>query len=74
MVLTLYLACVLQVLKKARLLSKAQLDHAVCERSILCALRHPFIVRLRSAFVGPHSLYLVTDYYGAGSLFIHLRR
>jgi serine/threonine protein kinase len=40
----------------------------------LCALRHPFIVRLRFAFASPHSLYLVTDYYGAGSLFVHLRR
>lgn len=62
------------MLKKSTIVTKGQVAHTLSERSILCEIRHPFIVRLRFAFQNEHSLYLVTDYYSAGSLFYHLRK
>jgi serine/threonine protein kinase len=39
-----------QVLKKTVIRQKGQVEHTMSERSILCEVRHPFIVRLRFAF------------------------
>jgi serine/threonine protein kinase len=39
-----------QVLKKSVIKEKGQVEHTMSERSILCEVRHPFIVRLRFAF------------------------
>jgi serine/threonine protein kinase len=64
----------MKVLKKAVIAAKGQVEHTKSERSILCEIRHPFIVRLRFAFQSEDKLYLVTDYYNGGSLFYHLRK
>jgi serine/threonine protein kinase len=64
----------LQVLKKSVVAAKGQIEHTKSERSILCEIRHPFIVRLRFAFQSAEKLYIVTDYYNSGTLFYHLRK
>lgn len=64
----------MKVLKKSVVAAKGQIEHTKSERSILCEIRHPFIVRLRFAFQSDDKLYLVTDYYNGGSLFYHLRK
>ncbi len=64
----------MKVLKKSVVEAKGQIEHTKSERSILCEIRHPFIVRLRFAFQSDDKLYLVTDYYNGGSLFYHLRK
>lgn len=64
----------MKVLKKSVIAAKGQTEHTRSERSILCEIRHPFIVRLRYAFQSDAKLYLVTDYYNGGSLFYHLRK
>lgn len=64
----------MKVLKKSVISAKGQIEHTKSERSILCEIRHPFIVRLRFAFQSDDKLYLVTDYYNGGSLFYHLRK
>lgn len=64
----------MKVLKKSVIAAKGQIEHTKSERSILCEIRHPFIVRLRFAFQSDDKLYLVTDYYNGGSLFYHLRK
>ena len=64
----------MKVLKKSVISAKGQVEHTKSERSILCEIRHPYIVRLRFAFQSDDKLYLVTDYYNGGSLFYHLRK
>jgi serum/glucocorticoid-regulated kinase 2 len=64
----------MKVLKKSVIAAKGQVEHTKSERSILCEIRHPYIVRLRFAFQSDDKLYLVTDYYNGGSLFYHLRK
>lgn len=64
----------MKVLNKDTIVKKGQIQHTMSERSILCEIRHPFIVRLRFAFQNETSLYLVTDFYTGGSLFYHLRK
>mmetsp|Transcript_21884 Transcript_21884/g.31883 ORF Transcript_21884/g.31883 Transcript_21884/m.31883 type:complete len:736 (+) Transcript_21884:44-2251(+) len=64
----------MKVLKKSVISAKGQIEHTKSERSILCEIKHPYIVRLRFAFQSEDKLYLVTDYYNGGSLFYHLRK
>lgn len=64
----------MKVLKKSVIAAKGQIEHTKSERSILCEIKHPYIVRLRFAFQSDDKLYLVTDYYNGGSLFYHLRK
>ena len=64
----------MKVLKKSVIAAKGQTEHTRSERSILCEIRHPYIVRLRYAFQSDEKLYLVTDYYNGGSLYYHLRK
>ena len=64
----------MKVLKKSVVAAKGQTEHTRSERSILCEIRHPYIVQLRYAFQSEEKLYLVTDYYNGGSLFYHLRK
>jgi hypothetical protein len=64
----------MKVLKKSVVAAKGQIENTKSERSILCEIRHPYIVRLRFAFQSEDKLYLVTDYYNGGSLFYHLRK
>lgn len=63
----------MKVLKKSVIAAKGQIEHTKSEKAILCEIRHPFIVRLRFSFQSDDKLYLVTDYYNGGTLFMHLR-
>ena len=63
----------MKVLKKSVIAAKGQIEHTKSEQAILCEIRHPYIVRLRFSFQSEDKLYLVTDYYNAGTLFMHLR-
>jgi len=64
----------MKVLKKSMIAAKGQVEHTKAERSILCEIRHPFVVCLQYAFQSEEKLYLITDYYSGGSLFYHLRK
>ncbi|CAM9547943.1 unnamed protein product, partial [Heterosigma akashiwo] len=64
----------MKVLRKSLIAEKGQIEHTKIEFRIFCAIRHPFICRLRYAFQNDEKLYLVTDYYCGGSLFYHLRK
>lgn len=64
----------MKVLKKRDIAEKGQIEHTKSERSILCEIRHPFIVRLRFAFQSQDKLYLITDYYNGGSLYYHMKK
>jgi len=64
----------MKVLKKSVVADKGQIEHTKSEQSILCEIRHPYIVRLRFSFQSEDKLYLVTDYYIGGTLFYHLKK
>lgn len=58
----------MKVMEKQAIL-KAGLAHAVqIEREVLRVVRHSFLVQLRYAFQTPRKIYLLTDFYAAGSL------
>lgn len=63
----------MKVLHKSVIAAKGQIEHTKSEQAILCEIRHPYIVRLRFSFQNETKLYLVTDYYNGGTLFMHLR-
>lgn len=63
----------MKVLKKSVIAAKGQIEHTKSEQAILCEIRHPYIVRLRFSFQSEDKLYLVTDYYNGGTLFMHLK-
>jgi serine/threonine protein kinase len=57
----------MKVLKKASIVVHGKdKEHALNERSILEAIRHPFIVRLHYAFQTPAKLYLLLTYASGG--------
>lgn len=64
----------MKVLAKRDVLARNQMRHALTERNLLEAVRHPFIVRLHFAFQSPSSLHLVMELQSGGELFFHLRR
>jgi len=67
-------AFAMKILNKHGIARRGQIEHAKIEFRIFCAIRHPFICRLRYAFQNEETLFLVTDYYCGGSLFYHLRK
>ncbi|XP_069835689.1 ribosomal protein S6 kinase beta-2 [Dendropsophus ebraccatus] len=65
----------MKVLQKARLICHAKdTEHATAERSVLEAVRHPFIVDLMYAFQTHGKLYLILECLSGGELFLHLER
>ena len=63
----------MKVLRKARVVrSKKGARYLKTERTILEAVRHPFIVQLRYAFQTDGKLYLIMDYLNGGELFYHM--
>jgi serum/glucocorticoid-regulated kinase 2 len=63
----------MKILLKSKLTEEGQMENTMTERDILHSIKHPYIVRLRFAFQNDTKLYLVTDYYSGGTLFVHLR-
>eukprot|EP00127_Corallochytrium_limacisporum_P005290 Clim_evm21s202 gene=Clim_evmTU21s202 len=65
----------MKVLKKATLVRKRKdTEHTKAERSVLQAVRHPFIVNLSYAFQTQGKLYLLLDYLNGGELFMQLEK
>ncbi|XP_075919476.1 ribosomal protein S6 kinase beta-1 isoform X3 [Petromyzon marinus] len=65
----------MKVLKKAAIVCNAKdTAHTKAERSILEAIRHPFIVELAYAFQTGGKLYLILEYLSGGELFMQLER
>ncbi|KAL5036635.1 hypothetical protein RTP6_004182 [Batrachochytrium dendrobatidis] len=63
----------MKVLRKASIvLHGKETEHTQNERSILEAVRHPFIVKLLYAFQTPEKLYLILSYASGGELFTYL--
>jgi serine/threonine protein kinase len=53
---------------------KGQKEQTKFKHTILCGIRHPYIVQLRFAFQSEDKLYLVTDYYNGRNLFYYLKK
>ncbi|KAI8926829.1 kinase-like domain-containing protein [Entophlyctis helioformis] len=65
----------MKVLRKASIvLHGKETEHTQNERSILEAIRHPFIVKLNYAFQTPQKLYLILSYASGGELFTYLAK
>lgn len=52
----------MKILKKTELRRRRQVERTQTERTILAAVRHPFIVCLHYAFQNPQKLYMVMDF------------
>ena len=63
----------MKVLKKAELSEAKQRLHTLTERNILATVKHPNVVRLKSAFQTKQRLYLVLEYCPGGELFFNLQ-
>lgn len=64
----------LKCLKKAALIKMKQIDHISSEKSILCALNHPFIVNMYTSFHNERYVYMLLEYIVGGEFFTHLRK
>jgi len=62
----------MKILRKTNVIAGSQVEHTLAERAILLEVKQPYIVHLRFAFQNSEKLYLLTDYYNGGSLFMHL--
>jgi len=62
----------MKILRKTNVIASSQVEHTLAERAILLEVKQPYIVHLRFAFQNKDKLYLLTDYYNGGSLFMHL--
>jgi len=64
----------MKTLKKTEVVRLKQVEHINSEKSILTAIKHPFIVNLYRSFQDEKYLYMVMEYVIGGELFSHLRR
>ncbi|KAJ3359685.1 Ribosomal protein S6 kinase beta-1, partial [Kappamyces sp. JEL0680] len=65
----------MKVLKKATIVVHTKdAEYTMNERSILEAIKHPFIVKLFYAFQSPSKLYLILSYASGGELFTYLNK
>jgi len=64
----------IKCLKKSEILRMKQVEHILCEASILSAVKHPFIVNLLKTFQDERRLYIVLEYVVGGEVFSHLRK
>lgn len=64
----------MKILKKEFIKQKQQIDHTKAERIILEKIKHPFIIKLSSAFQNDESLYMLTEFMAGGELFYHLHK
>ena len=64
----------LKMLKKSEVIRLKQVEHVKCEKEILLAIEHPFIVTLVAAFQDERRLYMLMEYVNGGELFSYLRK
>lgn len=64
----------MKILEKAKIVKLKQVEHTVTEKKILCAVNHPFLVKLDYWFKDNVYLYMVLTYVPGGEMFTHLRR
>ena len=64
----------MKVMRKADVVRRHQVRHALTERELLQFIHHPFIVPLHFAFQSETHLYLVLALQSGGELFFHLKR
>lgn len=64
----------MKILKKTELRRRRQIERTQTERTILAAVRHPFIVCLHYAFQNPQKLYMVMDFVQGGDFFTLMRK
>ncbi|EWC47202.1 hypothetical protein DRE_03321 [Drechslerella stenobrocha 248] len=64
----------LKTIRKAHIISRAEVTHTLAERTVLAQIDNPFIVPLKFSFQSPEKLYLVLAFVNGGELFHHLQR
>ena len=64
----------MKILKKSELVRRRQVERTQTERTILAAVRHPFIVCLHYAFQNRLKLYMVMDFVQGGDFFTLMRK
>jgi serine/threonine protein kinase len=64
----------MKILKKSELQRRRQVERTKTERTILAAIRHPFIVQLHYAFQNNQKLYMVMDFVQGGDFFTLMRK
>lgn len=57
---------------KTKIIDKKSINSVMNERSLLCKLKHPFLVNMSYAFQDRENLYLVMDYVNGGDLRYHI--
>lgn len=64
----------LKRLRKIDVIRLKQVDHIQNERSLLCRLNHPFLIRMYTALQDTRHLYMLMELAPGGELFHYLRR
>lgn len=64
----------MKILKKSELRRRRQIERTQTERTILAAVKHPFIVCLHYAFQNSQKLYMVMDFVQGGDFFTVMRK
>lgn len=64
----------MKILKKSELRRRRQVERTKTERTILAAVKHPFVVQLYFAFQSPAKLYMVMDFVQGGDFFTLMRK
>ncbi|KAJ1332737.1 hypothetical protein BSLG_008366 [Batrachochytrium salamandrivorans] len=64
----------MKTLRKIEVVRLKQVEHIVSEKTILSAIRFPFIVNLLCTFQDERNVYMLEEYVVGGELFSHLRR
>ena len=63
-----------KVLKKQQVVKMKQVEHTNDERTMLCRVKHPFLITLWGTFQDSKNLYMVMDFIEGGELFSLLRK
>lgn len=63
-----------KTIRKAKIISRAEVTHTLAERSVLAQINNPFIVPLKFSFQSPEKLYFVLAFVNGGELFYHLTK
>lgn len=63
----------LKILKKAEILRLKQVDHVMCELTILRQISQPFVVNMHGYTQDNRYLYIILEYVPGGELFTYLR-
>ena len=64
----------LKTIRKAKIISRAEVTHTLAERSVLAQINNPFIVPLKFTFQSTEKLYFVLAFVNGGELFYHLSK